>query len=193
MNIAAAIELYKSGGGESASPALRKVINQLINDNVRTQFDNDSYVDALVLTDVMFDRSQNSVRWLAGSGLAQFLITLESSFVELLTRLRNSTGRVKILILDSQLPEWLESLQNEYKGTLSIRHAHAKSEIPHFIVCDGKMAREEQPHPIIDENSMAEAIKAKVSFNDPGKAKVLENYFESLWQAVESYPINKGK
>lgn len=192
ITVRAAAEQYeRANGGDSVSPALREVINQLIDGNVKTEFSNDSYLDALVLTDVMFHRSTSSVRLLTGAGVDGFLGTLKTTFTETLERLKQSQGIVKIIVLGKELPAWLDELVKRYTGTLQICRAMPTTKIRHFIVCDSKMSRLEEVHDEISDETDATTIKARVSFNEPGRAQVLENYFDMLWNTVEKFPINK--
>lgn len=191
MTIDEALSQYKTSAEGFDSSALREVINQLIDDNVKTDFENDSYLDALILTDVMFRRSNSSVRLLTGPGLDGFLGALQSTFVKTLERLSKSGGTVKILLLSKDIPAWLSDLSEKFKNTVTIRRATATKPINHFIVCDSKMSRQEDVHPPITGASDVTAIKARVSFNETGKAEVLENHFDAMWKTVESFPINK--
>jgi hypothetical protein len=191
MTVAEAVNLYQANGGGSASPALREVINQLIDGNVKTEFENDSYLDALTLTDVMFHRTNKSVRLLTGPGADGFLGVLKATFVEMLERLKNSGGFVRILLLSNEVPGWLKGLTQQYDKTLTIRCALAAEPVEHFIVCDTKMARQEEVHGAISKESKATAIKARVSFNKPGQAEVLESYFDSMWKKVAAFSINR--
>lgn len=192
MTVADAVTLYQANGGGSASPALREVINQLIDGNVKTEFENDSYLDALTLTDVMFHRSNTSVRLLTGPGLDGFLGVLEKTFIDLLERLKKTGGFVRILLLSKDVPQWLSDLAKQYERTLTIHRALPIKPMPHFIVCDSKMSRQEEVHGPISDASDATAIKARVSFNEASKAEVLENYFDLMWKSVSGYPINQA-
>ncbi|HBJ82629.1 MAG TPA: hypothetical protein DDZ88_01885 [Verrucomicrobiales bacterium] len=171
---------------------MREVINQLIDGNVKTEFENDSYLDALTLTDVMFHRSNTSVRLLTGPGLDGFLSELQKSFIDLLDRLKKTGGAVRILLLSKDVPTWLHDLTKAYDKTLTIHRALPTKPMPHFIVCDSKMSRQEEVHEAITDASDATTIKARVSFNETSKAEVLENYFDLMWKSVSDYPINQA-
>lgn len=190
MNVTDAIKQYQANGDAPTGTALREVINQLIDENIKTDFSNDSYLDALVLTDVMFHRCNSSVRLLTGGGGSSFLSTLKSTFVGAISRLAQSKGIARILLLDSPVPDWLAELAKAYPKTLTIRRAASPEPIRHFIVCDSNMSRHEEIHAPITDTTPATAIKARVSFNEPGRAKVLENYFDSMWETVAKFSAN---
>ena len=186
-----AIDTYAATGKESVSPGFREIINQMIDNNIKTEFKNDSYLDALYLTDVMFSRSQKSIRLLTGPGADSFLFTLKDSFIGALQRLAKVNGTVKIVLLDGKMPVWLEPLQKQHKNVLEVFRATANEPIKHFIVCDARMARLEEIHGQISKESNASEIKASVYFNQPIMAKVLEDHFDSIWEEVGKFQANE--
>jgi hypothetical protein len=184
MTIQQTIENYRADGKGSVSPTFRALVNQMIDTNAKTEFANDSYADALFLTDVMFERSQTSIRLLTGPSGGDFLHALEGSFEGAINRLKAAGGFVRIVMLNTAMvPDWLSTIQAR-SGNLDIRTAKAAEGIKHFIVCDSKMARIEAPHSPLDANSDATLIKARVYFNEPSKSKVFEGYFDSIWNFV---------
>ena len=186
-----AIAAYKKEGKDSVSPAFRSIIRGMIETNTKTEFANDSYFDALYLTDVMFGRAEQSVRLLTGPGLDKFLEALEKPFRDLLERLTKTGGFVRVVMLGSTMPANLLALCKEFNKVLTIHRASTKEQLKHFIVCDSRMARLEEPHGDITESSLATEIKARVYFNDPVKAEVFEKYFDTIWETVAQFPVNK--
>ncbi|MCX6967649.1 MAG: hypothetical protein NTZ46_07685 [Verrucomicrobia bacterium] len=189
MTIAEAIAKYKSG--DCDSPALGAIINQMIDTNTKTEFANDSYVDALYLTDLMFRRSTKSIRLLTGPGVDTFLSALKEPFIEALNRIKKEGGNVRAVILSAELPEWLRELSQQYQTVFQICRARSSKPIKHFIVCDSCMARLEEFHGETNAESSASEIKAQVYFSEPEKAKVFEEHFDSIWKTVAEFPINK--
>jgi len=184
MTVAQAISLYTESGRSAVSPALREIVRQMIDKNIKTEFSNDSYYDALYLTDVMFGRAEANVRLLTGPGADGFLLALQKSFIAMLDRLQATRGSVRIILLSSELPEWLGQVAKKYVGTLEIFLAHSVTPIKHFIVCDSRMARLEELHDLITPESKADEIKASVYFNEPTKTKVFEQHFDSIWTSL---------
>jgi hypothetical protein len=186
--ISAAIENYKRLGEESVYPGYRDLIVKMIDNGLKTDFDNDSYLDALFLTGMMFNRSQNKIQLFTGNHCDGFLKVLSKPLERALERIKKSNGSVKIILLSSELPIWLDDLKNQYQGTLDIALAKAIAPVKHFILCDSKMARLEEPHEELKPETPATAIKAKVYFNDPQKCKALENLFDAMWTRIKGAP-----
>jgi hypothetical protein len=173
LTISEAIEKYKKLGENSVYQSYRDLIVKMIDNGLQTDFENDSYLDALYLTGVMFNRSQNSIRLFTGSNGDGFLKVLSQSFESALERIKKANGSVKIILLTSELPIWLDDLKRKYQSTLDIVLAKAIAPVKHFILCDSKMARLEEPHAELKPETPATAIKAKVYFNDPQRCKSL--------------------
>ena len=191
MTIADAIARYTAQGTDTISPAFQSLVNRMIDSNEQTEFANDSYLDALYLTDVMFGRSKATIRLLTGPGLDQFLTAIKESFLGALKRFKIGGGVINIILLHTELPAWLEQIKTEYESVLGICLAYSTKPIKHFIVCDSKMARLEEIHPPITPDSLATEIKARVYFNEPEKATVFEQRFDAIWGLVEKFEINQ--
>jgi hypothetical protein len=185
FTISDAIEKYKRLGENSVYPGYRDLIVKMIDNGLQTDFENDSYLDALFLTGMMFNRSQKSIQLFTGNNGDGFLKVLSIQFERALERIKKSNGSVKIILLSSALPIWLEDLKSKYQGTLDIALAKAIAPVKHFILCDSKMARLEEPHEELKPETLATAIKAKVYFNDPQRCKSLESLFEAMWQRLK--------
>jgi hypothetical protein len=184
MTIKDTIALYREKGRDSVSPTLRALVDQMIATGARTEFKNDSYADALYLTDTMFDQSQVSIRILTGAGGGEFLHALEKSFTEALERLKAIGSEARVIILDTdKIDDWLVSMQEKFNN-FKIARGRTISPVKHVIVCDSRMARLEEIHPPLVPETPVESIKATVFFNEPSKAKVYEDYFDSVWNNV---------
>ncbi len=181
ITIAEAQKRYRELGRESVYPGYRDVVERLVRDNFRGEIPNDSYADALFLTDVMFSNSKTSVRMLTGDGCDGFFETLESSLSAMLFRLKQSGGFFKIIVLAEKMPQTLDRYCREYSGTLDASLGRATQQMKHFIVCDSAVSRMEQPHGELTPETLATEIKATVSFSNPVSAKRLESYFDALW------------
>jgi hypothetical protein len=182
-----ALDWYGRDDGIVRSSALREVINLMIQGNVKTDFENDSYLDALVLTEVMFNRANRSIQLFTGPGCEKFLQTLQQSFVNMLERFKNSEagGTARIIMVADKKPDFLVNLESRYRGTLEVVLARAAETIGHFFVCDAKMARVEKPHALLTEKTPINAVQAQVSFNNPIAGKMLETRFEAYWNVVK--------
>jgi hypothetical protein len=178
---------YAQADGVVRASALREVIGWMIQNNAKTEFENDSYLDALVLTEVMFSRSTHSIQMFTGPSCEDFLKTLQNSFISAAERLKSAKGKIRILMIADSVPAALEELKQKYSGTVEVALAKAREgagPISHFFVCDSKMARVEQPHPPLNPNTPINAIKARVFFNDSGLSQMLEGQFSAMWKIV---------
>ena len=183
MTIGQAISRYKADRETSSSPALREVINYMIDRNIKTEFSNDSYPDALALTDVMFSRSTQNIRILTGTQGDGFLQVLKESFVKALEKIKSNGGRVRIVVL-GKTSKCLDELKNNYPATLEVLPAQSTGPIKHFTVCDSRMARLEEEHDELTEQTPITAVKARVYFNDPAQSKMLEDVFDHIWNRL---------
>ena len=165
----------------------RDLITLLIDTGFDKPFQNDSYFDALVLTDVMFRRSKQSVEILTGPALDGFLCELKESFIELLKRLKEVGGKVRIIVLCDKKPEQLKTLElmRQFPDTLNIAFGTQTKPLQHFIVCDSRIVRVENIHEPITKSTRADEIKAEVYFNDPQKARTLKTFFNAVWTTLK--------
>lgn len=186
VTIGDALSWYGHADGIVRASALREVINQMIHSNIKTEFENDSYLDALVLTEIMFEKCERSIKLFTGPGCEDFLKALGGAFMAALERLKNNgTGnKAQIIILSDKKPDFLAELEAHYQGTLEIALAKAKEAIEHFFVCDGKMARIEKPHGQLFKNTPVNAIQAKVHFNNTIVGNILNTRFDAFWNIV---------
>jgi hypothetical protein len=187
MTIKDAIALYSQPESSGHSPALRELINYMIDQNIKTEFENDSYLDALTLTELMFRRSTKSIRMLTGPQGDGFLAALKKPFREALDRITSTGGKVQIVVL-GQANSCLDTLQKEFPATLFVRQAKSANPLKHFTVCDTRMARVEQLHAELTSDTPASEIKARVCFNDPVQAKALEDGFDRIWNWLTQFP-----
>ncbi|WP_230121850.1 hypothetical protein, partial [Campylobacter jejuni] len=81
-----------------------------------TQISNDSYLDALTLTDVIFKRVKADVKILAPPSFTTSLGALKGTFVQAIDRLSKTGGSVRILTTGSDMPNWLDQLCRQYDG-----------------------------------------------------------------------------
>ena len=180
-------EWYLRSDGVVRSSALREIINHMVEGQVKTEFENDSYLDALVLTEVMFARANNSIRMFTGPMCEGFLKTLESCFKSAVERFALSGGIIQIVIICDEVPKFLADLKEKFPKTIQIGLAKIRpgaGPINHFLVCDSKMARVEEPHGDLTQNTPIDAIKAKAYFNNVSLARIFESRFAAMWGVV---------
>lgn len=157
--------------------------------NTELPIDNDSYMDALLLTDYMFKRTSNNILMLTGhDNEVCFLETLKDTFIETLERIKNNGGKVKIIFIAESVPESIKTtFEKYYNSTLECIAVKLKNDYPvkHFIACDSRMVREEDIHPTLTDASPANIIKAKMYFNNKTKNQINTSLFNLIWAQVK--------
>jgi hypothetical protein len=188
VTICQVLDWYRTEDGIVQASALRQLIGSMIEDGRPIHFENDSYFDALVLSEVMFDRSNQSIRLFTGEACVKFLQALQRSFLAAINRLAHSGGKVQILMVASEVPQMFSTLRTRYPSTFEVALAKIRegAEVGHFFVCDSKMGRIEEPHPPLTRNSPVNAIHATVYFNDPPAARMLDAKFAAYWKAAQA-------
>lgn len=188
-----ALAAYKQGkesnlSAEGYRSLDRSLVDFLIDAGVGQAFSNDSYFDALVLTEAMLDRTNHQVKIVTGCGCGGFYSALFPHLTTALDRIRISGGHAKMIVAtrNSEYPEWLDALSREYDGVFSIGIVAPSDQVPHFIVCDGKIVRSERPHGELTKHSSAHEIKADVYFSSPDHGRILETSFDALWPQAEN-------
>lgn len=173
---------YRESAGDAAG--YRDLISLLIDSGFRQTLRNDSYFDALVLTEVMYNRTKQSIRSLTGKGGEGFICELMNPFTRALERIHARGGTVKLIVLGDEQPQALCELAKRFSGTLRIAVAKPLSRLQHFIICDSRIVRLEDYHGELSDSTSAHEIKAEVFFNNSEKARMLESFFEAIWSSV---------
>lgn len=190
MTVRDAICLYHLRS-EGSTSALRQAVNVTIDNRIRTAFNNDSYVDALVLTEIMLTRTNHRLCVFTGDGEGGFFRILENFLEKALERIDANNGIARFIVLSKTVPSCLAEMLVKFPKRLQVMLAGTNGPAHHFIVSDSTMARMEEPHQPLTENSMADEIKAKVFYNEPAVSDFLEKQFQSIWNIVKDFPVNK--
>jgi hypothetical protein len=190
MTVKEAVMLYQVRSEEKSS-ALRQAVNVTIDNKIRTDFNNDSYADALVLTEIMLCRTHHRLCVFTGDNEGGFFRTLKKFLEKALDRIEANNGVARFIVLSKELPSCLIELLAKFPQTLQVMRASTDGKVHHFIVSDSTMARMEEPHDPLTDNSLADEIKAKVFYNEPAVSKYLETQFDSMWNVVKEFPLNK--
>lgn len=173
--------------GDSLTPGYETIIDLNIVRRSQKGFNNDNYCHALFFTDYMFRKAQHSICMLTG-GISNngFLDILFNSFSEAVKRIAEKGGEVKLITLGPSICDRVDKLREQFKNTLFIEPALTTSggPLPHFIICDDKMVRDEQIHGELSDKTDANEVKAMVYFNNQAKATVKREKFEGYWKAL---------
>lgn len=175
---------YQKFGNDAVYPGYRELISQAVKSGRRLEFKNDSYLDALFLTDIMLQRAEKHIRFFSGAQADGFLSTLKASFESAIERIQLNEGFVRVVLLSHETPKLFLSFQERFKGIFDFALANASAPVKHFIVCDSILSRIEEPHPPLEPDMPADAIRATVYFNEPDESRRLESQFDYIWNLV---------
>lgn len=182
MTVAEAKKRFRESREQTSG--FRKLTQLLIHSRFTEPFYNDSYLDALVLTEAMFEASNESICILCGKAGDGFISDLAPVFEAALERIKMSGGLVRVILLDNGHAKTLTALMERFPETLRIASASSTKEINHFIVCDGRMLRIEEIHAPLTEQSRADEVKARVYFNNPSRANMMTATFNTIWNVI---------
>ena len=154
--------------------------------NDSDSFNNDSYVDAVLLTRYMFNHTNESLCMLTGhGGEIEFLETIKKSFVNMLARIREAGQCARIIFLADHVPDFVKNGDFKPFWGTTLKCCTGRvvggKPIQHYIVCDSNMVRIEEPHKEITKDSPINVIKAKMYFDSKVIATAHKNAFDSIW------------
>jgi hypothetical protein len=187
FTIADAIARYESGEMASQFGGIQSLVDQTIHHGIKDPIPNDSYLEALFLTENMLRHANHKINIVTGCACDRFYSTLFTHLAQAVQRINGNGGTARILIESNTCPKWMEALAIEYKNSFEVGFQPA-GRVAHFIVCDSKIVRIEKPHGKLSLESAANEIKAEVFFNNPAEGSKLEKSFQELWDDVK---INK--
>ncbi len=179
---------YQRADGIVESSALRSLLGSLIDRNYKAVIELNSYLDSLIFTEAILEKTNRHISIVAGPGCGDFLKAIYSAFESAVQRLKEHQGCIRVLVLSEQIPAFLTRLDAIYSGTLEIVSARlrAHQEIEHFLVSDSKMGRKEEPHERFTPDTTVNAVRAEGFLNDPARAQLLEARFEAYWKVAST-------
>ena len=187
LNIGQVIKLYKEHGHQYYGSALHKAMLQYADTEVNEPLNNDSYADALFLTDIMLQKTNRSLCVLTGNCVGQFLSVLNDSLIGALKRIKNLKGKARFILVDTdgKVPEFLKTLKAAgYPISVTFAKAVNNAKVSHYIIADGKMLRDEKYHEELTDESAASDIRASVYLNSPVHAQSKQVRFDSVWEQL---------
>ncbi len=187
--IKAAQDLYLLNGEGSIHKGFRDVIKSLVKSGYQKSIPNDSYADALFLTDIMLEHTEKSFRMLSGRSGDGFIGTLASNFEKMLKRLSEVGGKAKVILIrrsDQGKAECtkLMNFKAQFPDALDIATGVSDADQRHYIVSDSQMFRIEEVHPPLTPETPANAVKAQVYVDSPLRAKMQEESFDLIWNIL---------
>ena len=183
-----ALDRYRELGEGSIYKGYRDIIKALAKSGYDKPICNDSYADALFLTDIMLEHTESEFRMLGGSACGGFLSALKEQFREMLLRLTAVGGKARVIILrhedqPSVVPSALKDLATEF-SVLEFASGVTSAPQKHYIVSDARMLRVEDEHPPLTDDTDASAVKALVYFNNPVRGAVAQSDFDRVWNIL---------
>jgi len=154
-----------------------------------TGLTNSNYLHALALTDVMFRETKTSLAMLTGPECEYFLECLSKTFEAALERVKAASGAARLIMIGDNDASRRDRLRGKYGNQLQVAFGMPSQPnilADHYLICDARMVRHEEPHDKILDTDDAGKIKARVFFNSPIMAKVLGARFDSLWNLLSS-------
>ncbi len=172
--------------GDSLSQGYDALIEQNKEENPEKGMCNDNYCHALFFTDYMLRKTRHHIRMLSGEDGDGFLSVLRKNFESALGRITNSGGFARIILVNNRNSDFLSELVRKYP-VLKLTQASLKGKenVPHTIICDDHMLREEDIHDKLTDESDASQITAKVYFNSTVKAKLAAESFDNTWDYLK--------
>lgn len=184
------IALKKCVAGETLRSLFELAINE--NDKVGGFVKNDTYFHALFLTEMMFQKTSESLFIFCGRDVARFINTIKGAFLGCCERIMENNGPVRIVSQvfnpsdEENALNALKSLANEVRSKYEkidlkgmVIRDNNDEKLNHFIVCDSKMLRIEELHDPLNDDSSAGDISAKVYFDNVGLATEYETSFKN--------------
>lgn len=185
LTIDQSIDIYKK---HAYGTAVRGAVLAYSKEKTNAPLSNDSYADALFLTDVMLQETMTNLSVLTGDCVDRFLDVLRKPFEAAVRRIQNvGDGAVRFILLDStRVPALLKELKdNKFPVEWKFGRTADGATVTHFIVSDDRMLRDEKEHERgLTGKSLASAIQADVYFNSPMYAKLRQEYFNSIWDRL---------
>ena len=153
-------------------------------------FKNDNYVNALCLSEVLFNKTEKSLRIITGSDITLFFDVLRETINAACNRVKQTKGKLRILMLNkdkdvdlSQLIEKIKTFGFEDNDILIVP-IKPESQLRHYIISDEKHFRIEEPHGRLLKADDANSVKADVVFNSPRYATSLARDYDKLFSSL---------
>jgi len=163
-----------------------KIVKEALKNDFDCDIPNSTLDHAVILSQGLLKASQKDIKILTGELNSPYYTRVRDSLVEATDRVAKRRGKIRILIWNevSQKNDEFEKLLAKYKGVIEKKEAKKPNSdlINHFFVSDSKRYRIENPH--TQEELRERKVCGKGNFNNPAKAKILDEIFEKLWQTT---------
>ncbi|HEG44585.1 MAG TPA: hypothetical protein ENH94_11105 [Phycisphaerales bacterium] len=184
MTIRDAKKMYTTYGYQLFGDEIRALSSQ-DPDSCNQKISNSNYLHALFLTAFMFDNTSWSLDMLTG-GNDGFLETLATKFYQALDRIKQNSGKARIIVTSENKTQFLTDTEKKYDNLeVFCLPSSCPENKEHFIVCDSLMVRAEEPHMAITDESDADVIRATVHINNCDEGKVFSVKFNDFWTLLQ--------
>ncbi len=181
MKVRDAKNVFAQWGG-SLSETFDTLIESHKEENPQEGMANDNYFHALFFTDYMFRSTKRHFRMLSGANGDGFLGILKKTFEAALRRITKNKGYALIILIDGQITPFLKSMIEKYPiFKITLATLRGGKDVPHTIVCDDYMVREEKLHEKVKDDSDIREINATVYFDNADRAQLAAKSFDATW------------
>lgn len=181
MRVRDAKTVFKQWGG-SLSETFDMLIESFKEENPEEGMPNDNYFHALFYTDYMFRSTKHHLRMLSGANGDGFLGILKKSFEATLQTITKNKGFAHIILIDGGITTFLKSMMDKYPiFKITLATLVSDKDLPHTIVSDDYMVREENLHEKVKDVSDIREISATVYFDNSDRAQVAAKSFDATW------------
>jgi len=181
MRVRDAKTVFNRWGG-SLSETFDMLIESHKEENTQEGMPNDNYYHSLFFTDYMFRSTKYHLRMLSGANGDGFLGILKKSFEAALQTITKNKGFVHIILIDGRITPFLKSMMVKYPiFKITLAALVSDKDVPHTIVCDDYMVREENLHEKVKDDSDIRKISATVYFDNTDRAQVAAKSFDATW------------
>jgi hypothetical protein len=148
-------------------------------------FDNYSFAHAEVLSTLMFRAAKSTARIVTGRFDFDEGSDASRDFAEMVRRLSQEPEKNLVHVIIRDCPEWIRDLRAASCGVLQLREPVPTDNYfkAHKFIIDSRMLRIEEPH-----DAGQRDVHARVSFNRPIAARLLETEFEAKWRTLSPTP-----
>ena len=181
MRVRDAKTVFDRWGG-SLSETFDMLIESFKEENPEEGMPNDNYFHALFYTDYMFRSTKHRLRMLSGANGDGFLDILKKSFEAALRKITKNKGFARIILIDGKITPFFKSMMEKYPFfKITLATLGDDKDLPHTLVCDDYMVREENLHEKVKADSDIRKISATVYFDNTDRAQVAAKSFDATW------------
>jgi len=166
----------------------RQIVEEAVQKDENFDIPNSTVAHAIFLSQKLISETHSNIKILTGELYNAYCNKIKDSLQKLAEDFKrfNKRDRIKIIVWEKDAKENSEfnDFVNKYKDVIKVRKANkpGSNKISHFLVSDLKRYRTEAPH--TKEELYQQKVNGKANFNNPDKAKILNNAFDKIWAII---------